>query len=150
VSTTISSGDPVRCPVCSTIYDDERTVCPSCGSIVPLEVFWRRSVRFVRNLFGKSPRPRAATVLWLLALSPILIVPPLIAIGLALGPSGRTKSSFHRLAIVTISILNILLSVTILVLARHQLVGLALSGWHALTQHRWTEPPPSDNPIQRI
>ena len=104
---------PRVCPSCGAAINLDGMVCPSCGGVVAIEIASRR---LRDHIAGQTGRARAnlrdpATLIWVLALIPILIAPPLIALFL-IYRAGRDKPRTFDFALAaTVALLNVVLSI---------------------------------------
>lgn len=98
-----------------------RSICPRCGTLVGIEFAAARARSTVKSVIDRQVsrfRPLQTThFLWIAAFVPIVIVPPLISLGIALVSMRRAdrpseRSNYEWIAI--ISVLNLLMSTLIL------------------------------------
>jgi hypothetical protein len=106
------------CPSCSVRIPSDSIVCRSCGGVVPLEGLGRRLRHFFPELVATflrrtNVRP-ADLVLWFLACVPLLMAPPILAMGMVAFQTARTapgrRMASLPVALLCIALLNIIIS----------------------------------------
>jgi hypothetical protein len=113
---------PLACPACGALLRDGAVVCRRCGTITPLEQALqagrhkvRRAVQGTAGRIGRI-RPSRITLLWIAALLPLVMAPPLIAALYAVVALALRRQDFspreirHLAAIIVIAALNLWLS----------------------------------------
>lgn len=107
-----STARAVRCPSCGGPLDSAGRRCTVCGGIVQIETVAfeaRRSAgRLADDLLQKARTFDSGRILWIFALTPLLIGPPLIAVGLSW--FGYSKGSSRQEWLILFALANILLS----------------------------------------
>jgi hypothetical protein len=101
------------CPNCNAAVNRGALVCGSCGGIIPFE---RGSQRVKHHLVAMLFSLRLAfddraRLIWLLALTPILIGPPLLALFMLFTGRGEKKKPSDPALAGTIAVVNVILSV---------------------------------------
>jgi predicted nucleic acid-binding Zn ribbon protein len=101
------------CPNCNSAVNRGALVCGSCGGIIPFE---RGAKRVKDHLVAVLLSQRAAfdnraRLIWLLALTPILIGPPLLALFILFMGRGEKKKPSDPALAATIAAVNVILSV---------------------------------------
>lgn len=119
-----------RCPCCSLPFQSpNKIICPSCKNIIPLERINLAITKYFVAYFEAlrtSRELRFRFVIWILALLPFSLIPPLVVVMLALFHRGtiidNKKQIFDLTWPATIAIINIIISATLLIELRDQLV----------------------------
>jgi hypothetical protein len=101
------------CPNCNAAVNRGALVCGSCGGIIPFE---RGSQRVKDHLVAMLFALRVAfddraRLIWLLAFTPILIGPPLLALFMLFTGRGEKKKPSDPALAGTIAVVNVILSV---------------------------------------
>jgi hypothetical protein len=107
----------MRCSTCGGELAG-RSICPTCGTLVALERTIGHARQRAQSLFsdGLARVPRRLQThhfLWLCALTPLVIVPPIVSLVSSIALMGRTDQRQRNPDlewIATISMLNLMLS----------------------------------------
>lgn len=101
------------CPNCNAAVNRGTLVCGSCGGIIPLEQGARRVKDYLLAvLFSqRAAFDNRARLIWLLALTPILIGPPLLALFILFVGRGQQKKPSDPPLVAAIAAVNVILSV---------------------------------------
>jgi predicted RNA-binding Zn-ribbon protein involved in translation (DUF1610 family) len=104
--------NPRICPSCGAPLNADALVCPSCGGVTAIEI---ASERLLQHMAGEARRlipylRNRAALVWILALIPILIVPPIIAILVMYGSADDDLRNFDRTLAATVAVLNVIVS----------------------------------------
>jgi hypothetical protein len=137
----------VNCPTCSAFLSTDAVICRRCGSVIPIEIAARRLLRAFRQIFVRPID--LTTFTWLMALSPVVIVPPLLVLVLVATDRATRDSgnlTVRKAALTSVALANVGLSLAFWFYARQELpaIGFFLSHWLASF---WRESPaPTRNP----
>lgn len=108
---------PVRtCPACGSAVNGGALTCSSCGGVIAVESVLsrlRQEFRYQAERIGWSIRD-PGVLIWILAVFPILILPPLLALFMSFrsaSPDGPATKSDLGLFVGIIAVCNIVLSV---------------------------------------
>lgn len=125
------------CPACRLPVRAGRAVCASCGCLIPLEAAAGRVRRSVRILTAAASRrvlsARSGTLIWILALVPVLVGPPLAAALLAVmrhRKAPRTEPFPTWLLVVAGA--NIVLSLAMWSVLSVEILQQIQAGWQGL------------------
>lgn len=134
---------PKRCPSCGAPLAPLSMTCQTCGAVVALEAIVAQGRRAAFDVFfdSASSLSRSDAPIWALALFPMLLAPPILALLLARRAQKRGAPFPNATWIIVVAALNILLS---LLLWR----SIALMGWGFLAHlSDWLRPiePPRRN-----
>ncbi len=102
-----------RCPNCGSVVDGRSLVCGSCGAIIPLEIGSRRlrdSAALRLRELHLAPSGQALLT-WILALIPLAIAPPVVAMLLLRRPAHAGVGEADRVWVAMVAVLNIILSI---------------------------------------
>lgn len=107
---------PRTCPSCGSVLNPGTISCPSCGGVLAVEDMFGRLKRSIADQAFKLPdQPRTKLLLWLLAVTPVTIVPPLILIflGFLLHQQSKEENQVTP-TMILVAVCNIILSAIIL------------------------------------
>lgn len=107
----------IHCPTCGTALEG-RSICPRCGTLVGAELAIAHAAGRVKSMVGSRVarlRPTgSAQFLWVAAVIPIVLAPPLVSLAISIAsmrrsaPTAAPAANYEWIAI--ISLLNIILS----------------------------------------
>lgn len=107
------------CPSCGSALSAGAITCRSCGGVVAVESLVSRlktEIKFQVGRLSENLKDRTV-LLWVLAATPILILPPLLALFMSFrslkAVDGQPRATSHNLdvAVLIIAVCNIILSV---------------------------------------
>ena len=107
------------CPSCGAALNSGAMTCHSCGGLVMVEGIFRRlktEIRYQVNRISESLKDRQ-TLLWTLALCPIVILPPILALFMSFRSPNAAEEAAHGAArspdvlIMMVAVCNIILSI---------------------------------------
>jgi hypothetical protein len=103
-----------QCPNCGAALNPNTLTCRDCGGILAIEGFMSRLKSESSSFFRRAPGAlgKGRLVLWTLALTPLLLAPPLVAIFLVGRQSKIAEIRADQwLGIVIVAVCNIVLSI---------------------------------------
>jgi hypothetical protein len=114
------------CPSCKSALDRGALICRSCGGVVPIEWGMRGLRDRLAELIDRGRRAFGirGALIWLLALTPVLIAPPVLALIIILATREHGQHGDRALA-GTVAIVNIVLSI----IAWHWFAGFMFGFW---------------------
>lgn len=120
-----------KCPNCKLPLRRNVITCHGCGCVLPLERaqgFLTRKVRSIHVRFSKDREERLKSIVWLLALIPIFVLPPLVSLVLVAflirKDRNRAGEGSDLIWPVLMATFNILVSIVLLLKLRHEAVLL--------------------------
>ncbi len=125
---------PRICPSCGAPLSADALVCPLCGGVTAIEI---ASERLRYHLASEARRVsmhlrNRAALVWVLALIPILIVPPIVAIFVIYRSADDDLRNFDRTLAATVAVLNVIVSVMFWHWLGHFTLGFGPGLWFFL------------------
>lgn len=148
--TAPSAPRVILCPNCRAAVGVGSVVCESCGGILPLEKASGWALGGIRNALARfnARYGERSALLWTLALTPILVGPPVIALILLIldrrEQPTRAKPLHDHTFVAVVSVINILLGVLFWRWLGAQSFELVQSIW------QWLRFPNAPRPLGRI
>ncbi|KMO12171.1 hypothetical protein [Methylobacterium platani] len=125
------------CPACRLPVRAGRLVCTSCGCLIPVEAAagrFRRSVRILAAVAaGRLLALRGEALVWIMALVPLLVGPPLAAAALAVMRHRRdARAGPFPTWLLVVAGANIVLSLAMWSVLSVEILQQIQAGWQGL------------------